>query len=156
MNARVITGYEILLFFHVLFAVVWVGGATVVQVYALRATLSGDPAALARFAKDTEWVAMRTFMPASLALVALGFALVADGNWGFDHLWILISLAIFASSFVVGATFLGPESGRIGRLIGERGVEHPEVQARIKRIFVVSRIELLLLIGVVFLMVTKP
>ena len=35
-------------------------------------------------------------------------------------------------------------------------MESPEVQARIRRIFLVSRIELVLLLAVVFDMVVKP
>ena len=52
--------------------------------------------------------------------------------------------------------FLGPESGRIGKLIDAHGPEHAEVGARIRRILMISRIELLLPIAVVFDMVVKP
>ena len=52
--------------------------------------------------------------------------------------------------------FLGPESGRIGKLTEAHGVAHLEVQARIRRIFLVSRVELAFLIAVVCGMVIKP
>ena len=50
----------------------------------------------------------------------------------------------------------GPESGRIGKLVEQHGPEHPEVTSRITRILAVSRVELVLLIAVVFAMVVKP
>jgi len=128
----------------------------VIQLFALRALGTDDPVRIAGFAKDTEWVAMRTFMPAGLVLVAGGIWLVAEGNWGFNHFWIVFGLAVYAASFLTGALFLGPESGRIGKLVDEHGVEHPEAQRRIRRIFALSRIELLLLIAVVFDMTVKP
>ena len=56
----------------------------------------------------------------------------------------------------MGALFLGPESGRIGKLIDERGAADPEVRRRITRILVYSRFELLLLVLVVVDMVIKP
>jgi hypothetical protein len=52
--------------------------------------------------------------------------------------------------------FLGPESGRIGKLAEAHGVAHHEVQARIRRTVLDSRVELAFLIAVVFDMVIKP
>ena len=75
---------------------------------------------------------------------------------GYGSGWIDVALAVWIASFVVGIGFLGPESGRIGRLIEERGVSAPEVRRRIDRIFLISRIELLFLLIVVVDMVTKP
>jgi hypothetical protein len=65
-------------------------------------------------------------------------------------------LAVIALSIVVGAGYLGPESGRIARATERSGVESAEVQERIRRIFLVSRIELVLLLAVIFDMVVKP
>jgi hypothetical protein len=50
----------------------------------------------------------------------------------------------------------GPESGRIGKLGEERGPTDPEVQRRIGRILVISRIEFVLLVLIVLVMVLKP
>ena len=62
----------------------------------------------------------------------------------------------FAASFIAGAAFLGPESGRLAKLTAEKGAEDPDVQRRIRRVVMVSRIELVLLIAIVFDMVVKP
>jgi hypothetical protein len=56
----------------------------------------------------------------------------------------------------VGAIYLGPESGRIGKLVAERGPEDGEVRTRMDRVLLVSRIELVVLVSVVFAMTTKP
>jgi uncharacterized membrane protein len=148
--------YELLLAIHILAAVIWVGGATSLQVLAIRATGSGDPVRMATFAGEAEWVGMRIFMPSSIVVLLAGIALVLEGSWGFDQLWILLGLAGIAFSIVVGAAFLGPESGRIKGLMEARGPEDTEVRDRIARIFMISRIELGVLLLIVLDMTIKP
>jgi hypothetical protein len=115
---------------------------------------SDDDQELARFARDIEFISMRTFIPASLILVVLGFVLVHQASWGY-HFWVVFALAVWALSFITGAGFLGPESGRLGKLIEERGVD-AEVRMRIERILLISRVELVLLALVAMDMVLKP
>ena len=148
--------YELLLAIHILAVVVWVGGATSIQVLAIRATGSGDPVRMATFAGEAEWVGMRVFMPSSIVVLLAGIALVLEGSWGFDQLWILIGLAGIAFSIVVGAAFLGPESGRLKALMEARGLEDTEVKQRLERIFMISRIELGVLLLIVLDMAIKP
>jgi len=150
-----VTIYELYVFLHVLAAVVWVGGGAATQAFAIRATRSGDPNRIAAFAKDVEWVGTRVFMPAAIVLLVFGMLAAHRGDWGFDPPWIGIGFAVWALSFLLGMLFLGPEAGRISRLTAERGAGAPEVQARIRRIFAVSRVELVLLLFVVFAMAVK-
>lgn len=147
--------YEFYLWAHLFAAVVWVGGGIAVQLFALRILRAKDPARLAGFAKDVEWIGMRVFTPASLLLVIFGFLLVEKADWGYPF-WVVFGIVIWGLSALSGVAFLGPESARIGKLVEAHGVEHPEVHQRILRILVYSRIELLLLIAVVFDMVVKP
>jgi hypothetical protein len=55
-----------------------------------------------------------------------------------------------------GAAFLGPEAGRLKKLMQEQGETAPEVGTRLSRIFLVSRIELVVLLLVVADMALKP
>lgn len=153
-----LTHYTALKFVHVLSAVVWVGGACTAQVYGLLAARTNDPVKVASFAKDTEFVGTRIFLPSSLILLVSGMFTLHDssGLWSYSQGWVQFGLVIIALSIVVGAAYLGPEAGRIARATERSGVESPEVQARIQRIFLVSRIELVLLLAVVFDMVVKP
>jgi uncharacterized membrane protein len=151
----VVTWYEFALWVHTFCAVIWVGGAVAIQFFALRIMRANDPHRLAGFAKDAEWVGMRVFMPASILLLAFGFVLVSEGSWGYDF-WVIFGLVVLGLSALTGMAFLGPESGRIGKLVEQHGVEYPEVQARITRILKISRVEAVLLVAVVFAMVVKP
>ena len=140
---------------HVLMAIVWVGGALMIQLFAFRILKESDSSRIAKFTKDVETIGMRTFIPASLILVVLGFVLVHMGHWQWKF-WIVFALVVWALSFVSGAAFLGPESGRISKLIGERGGVDAEVQSRIERILLHSRVEMMLIALIAMDMVLKP
>ena len=150
--------YSALMFVHVLSAIVWVGGACTVQVYALRALGTDDPVKVASFASDTEFVGTRVFIPASLILLVSGMFTLHDsaGLWSYSQGWVQFGLVVIVLSIAVGIGYLGPEAGRIARATEAGGVESPEVQERIRRIFLISRIELVFLLAVVFDMVVKP
>jgi uncharacterized membrane protein len=140
---------------HVLMAIVWIGGALMIQLFAFRIIGENDSNRIAKFSSDVEFIGMRTFIPASLVLVVLGFVLVHMGHWQWTF-WLIFAIVVWALSFVSGAAFLGPESGRIAKLIEERGGVDDEVQARIERILLHSRIEMVLIALIAMDMVLKP
>jgi uncharacterized membrane protein len=150
------TWYTFFKSLHVVAAAVWVGGAVIIQAYALRILRSNDARRTADFAKDTEIVSMRVFIPVTwvLLLAAIGMMVNLDLSWGQN--WIVLGLVSWTLSFIVGAGFLGPESGRISNLVEAEGPESPAAQARIRRILLVSRLELVILLTVVVNMVVKP
>jgi uncharacterized membrane protein len=150
------TWYTFFKSIHVVTAVIWVGGAAMIQAYSLRILGTGDGKRQADFAKDTEVVGMRVFMPASLILFLAAIALMVNLDWSWSQNWIVLGLIAFGLSFVLGAGFLGPEGGRIAALIEQQGPDSPAVQARIRRILTVSRCELIVLVTVVVNMVVKP
>ncbi len=148
--------YEWLLFFHIAAAIVWLGGGVALQVLAIRANRTHDSARMVTIAHEAEWFGTRIFLPSSLLVLVLGIILTVDGPWDFGQTWIVLALIGYGLSFVTGAAFLGPESGRIGKLLAAEGPDSPAVRARIQRIFLVSRIELVLLYLIVLDMAVKP
>jgi uncharacterized membrane protein len=150
------TTYDWLLTVHVLAAIIWVGGAFTVDMMAIRIARDPDPARLASFARDVEVIGLRVFLPASLVLLVFGFWLVHEGHWSLSDGWLAFGLAVIAITIVTGATFLGPESGRISKLIDAEGPASPDARRRIDRLFLVSRIQLVLLMLAVVAMTAKP
>jgi uncharacterized membrane protein len=149
--------YKWLLAFHILLAVVWVGSNTAIQIFVIRAARAGGDR-MTYLAGEIEWYGTRVLVPTSLALVILGFILLHESSGAYDlgQGWVTFGFVVWLASFISGAGFLGPESGRLSKLVEERGPDDPEYQRRLRRIFLVSRIELLLLIGVVLDMTVKP
>jgi uncharacterized membrane protein len=150
-----ITTYQVYLSIHILCAVLWVGGGSVLVLQVLRAQRERRPERLADIAGDAEWIGSRVFAPLSLVLVIFGFLLVSKGDWQW-HFWLIWGIVFWALSFVTGAGFLGPQAGKIKKLTDERGPADPEVQQRIRRVLFVARIDNLLLLLVVLDMALKP
>ena len=150
------TGYTFFKSIHVITAVIWVGGAAMIQAYAFRILRTGDGKRQADFAKDTEVIGMRVFIPASLILFLAAIAMMVNLDWSWSQNWIVLGVIAFGLSFALGAGFIGPESGRIAERIEKEGPDSPAVQARIRRILMISRCELVVLLIVIVNMVVKP
>jgi len=149
--------YKWLLAFHILFAVVWVGSNTAIQILVIRASrASADK--LVYLAGEIEWYGTRVLVPSALIVVILGFLLLHESSGAYDlgQGWVTFGFVVWLLSFLVGAGFLGPESGRLGKIVEERGPDDPDYRRRLSRIFLISRIELLLLVLVVLDMTVKP
>ena len=146
--------YSVLQFVHVLGAMLWIGGAVMLTILGELAVRSRNGPRIATLARETDKLAKIFFIPVSLVVLGLGFYLVEDGGWGYQP-WIVYALAAFGVSFILGAGFIGPESGRIGKLIVSEGADSPTVHARLSRLLWVGRLDLLLIISIAFAMVTK-
>jgi uncharacterized membrane protein len=153
-----LTWYEWFKVGHVLAAVIWVGGGATLSILALLTVRENDPVRLAQLAKQAGWVGERIYTPISLILLALGFGLIENGQspWSYDLAWVQIALAGWAVSTLVGIFYLGPTAKRLGKLIEERGPADPEAQHVLRRILLVARLDVLLLLFIVFDMTAKP
>jgi uncharacterized membrane protein len=150
------TWYTFFKSLHVLAAAIWFGGALMIQAFAFRIIRTRDARRMAEFAKDSEIVGMRVFIPATWVLLLAGIGLMVNGDLPWGQNWIVLGLIAWAISFAVGAGFLGPEGGRIAKIIESEGPESAAAQARIGRILLISRCELIVLATVIVNMVVKP
>ena len=150
-----VTSYSVWLALHILFVAIWVGGGFLLQLLALRAVRARDPARVAAVTADAEFVGGRVFGPVSFAAAVLGFVLVSEGDWDFDF-WVVFAIVAWIVSAATGAAILGPQSQRVNQLVSEVGADSPEVMARARRLFLIARIDLLLLTLVVLDMTIKP
>jgi uncharacterized membrane protein len=151
-----IDAYTGLKFVHVLAAIVWVGGAVTVNILGTRLSGSSDGERLALFGRDTEWLGTHIYLPASLTVLVFGILTALKGHYSFAQAWLIIGIVGIVLTAITGSAFLGPELKRIAGLVEAKGVNDPQVIARLKRLIVVSRIDLLVLLIVIFAMVTKP
>jgi uncharacterized membrane protein len=148
--------YEVLLFLHIATAVIWLGSGFFLQMLILRAEKTEDRLLTKQISAHAGWMAQRIFIPASLAVLVLGILLTIEGPWSFDQLWIVLGLIGYAVSFLVGILFIEPEGKRIHAAMEAHGPASPEAGFHVRRINVVSRMELVVLYLVIAVMALKP
>jgi uncharacterized membrane protein len=147
--------YQVLLFIHIVSAIIWVGGAFFAQLLAIRVNASNDPNELPRFGRNVEFLGMRVFLPASIVLFIAGALMVAQ-QWSFGQLWVSISMGLWILSAVAGALYIGPRTKKVAQLFEAEGPSSTAARALMDRIFLVSRLELVSFAVIVALMVFKP
>ena len=147
--------YQILLFIHVVCAVIWVGGAAYAQLLAFLVTRSDDPTELPRLAHRIELIGSRVFAPVAVLLFIAG-SLMTLQAWSFGQAWIALGVALWVLSVVTGAVYLGPRVKRAAELFEAEGPMSQAGRVLIDRLFVVSRLELVSFGVIIALMVFKP
>ena len=147
--------YQLLLYIHIICAVIWVGGAFFAQLLAIRVQRSTDPADLPKFGRNVEFLGQRVFLPASILLFLAGAAMVAQ-QWSFGQTWVAVSMGLWVLSAISGALYIGPRTKKIAELFEAEGPSSTAARALLSRVFLVSRLELVSFAIIIALMVFKP
>jgi len=148
--------YFVFKMLHVGAAVVWVGGGLFITIIAVLAELANDDDQLLQIGHWAETVAGRLFPVMSFVVLGFGIAMTSNGDIPYNQFWIIFGLVAWALSAATGILFLGPESKRLNKAAAEHGPQAPEVQARLRRILLVVRVDVALMFLIVFDMVAKP
>jgi uncharacterized membrane protein len=147
--------YQVLVFIHVVCAVIWVGGAFFAQLLALRAQGASDPTVLPTIGRHLEYLGMRVFLPASIVLFIAGAIMVMQ-NYSFGQLWISVSMGLWLLSVIAGALYIGPRTKKIAELFEAEGPSSPAARGLMGKVFLVSRLELVSFAVILVMMVFKP
>jgi uncharacterized membrane protein len=150
------SAYSLYLMLHIFFAVVWVGGGTVIAILAFMLDRTRDPVQIGRFGAMAEKIGLRVFLPSSLIVLALGFVLVHKGSWGYGHFWVIFALVGWTISFCVGLFVLAPLSKKVAEVVPQKGLDDAETQALLRRIVLIDRWQVLVLLLTVADMAGKP
>jgi uncharacterized membrane protein len=148
--------HEWLMFFHVLGSIVWVGGVIVLYALSEKTTRASDRMAVARATDQLEWVGQRLMAPSILVVVGLGIWLVIlEGDITFSQPWIWLALVLVVASALPGV-YSGQQRKRVARLAEEHGADDAEVRRLVDRVLWLARVDIVILVAVVWLMVFKP
>lgn len=150
-----ITTYQWYLAAHVIAAVLWVGGGATISFLSMFARRQADPAKEVDFALLAGKVGGPVYGLSSFVLLGFGFALVENGNWGYDHFFVQYGLAVWLFSTVLGIFYYSRELKGIAAAF-ERGPDDPEVRMRLTRFYRVGALDSLVLVSAVFVMAAKP
>jgi uncharacterized membrane protein len=144
-----------LLLGHILAAMVWIGGITVLGAFAARILRSDDPSATGGFLASLRTIGPVVLAPAPVLLVAFGLWLVGESDaWDFGQLWVQIAIGLFAAAFLVGAAHQSRAAIAAERAAA-RG-DAPEARRRLRRWAWGMGLIVLLLVVATWDMVFKP
>ena len=148
--------YRVVLFVHVMGVIMWLGAGTVFLLLAERATGKNDEGRMRMLVSLGDTFGKAYFGGLTGLVLLSGLILVFDGDWGFDHIFIIGGLVGIVASGALGGAVIGPTSERLQERIGAGGPMDAEAIADIVRIRNVGRIDLTIMTFVVFLMTYKP
>jgi uncharacterized membrane protein len=143
---------------HVLVAVLWVGGGATLALLAIMTLRLKDPIRVAQFAHQAGKIGELLYTPSSLLVLLFGIGLMTNDQspWDWDMRFVQIALVGWALTFLVGFFYIRPTAANLAKAIEERGPTDPEAQRLIKNILLVTRIDVLILLFIVFDMTAKP
>jgi uncharacterized membrane protein len=150
-----VTWYELWLFLHVVGAILWAGGAALVQAFGILTQRAGDPAQSMAFGRNVAWAGTWIFMPSSALVLVTGVLLTEDGNWPWGEPFVWLGLVGWALVSGSGFGYVAPSMKRLSRQMAAEGPS-PELLARVRSIVLTARVLVLVLFVIVFLMVVKP
>lgn len=144
--------YDVLVFVHILSAMVWVGGGFVLLAIERRAREEGGLEEADRVMRQMEWTDDWIFTPAPLLVIVTGIAMVATHDaWAFSQPWVYLALSLIAIEFIVGYRDL-----RRMKLAREEGVESVDYANALTSYFRFAPVAISMLALIVVLMVFKP
>jgi uncharacterized membrane protein len=141
--------YEILLFLHIAFVIVWLGAGFLFHLLGYRAERADDRPGMEKITADLVATANTVFIPSSLLVLVFGILLTIDGPWSFGDLWIVLGLVGFAVTFLTGVLWIKPQSERTHSLVQRDGGMGPEAFAVARRMMIFARLDYVVLFLVV-------
>jgi uncharacterized membrane protein len=144
---------SLLKFAHILAAILWVGGGFTMILAGLLLQRRGPAETQLALVRATTLLAPRLFIPASVATLAAGLALLFVAGWGWQPFTVLgLAGVIFTSAF--GALVLGPGCEGAVRIAEAQGAA--AALPALRRTYRLARMDYAVQFAIVFLMVVKP
>ncbi len=148
---------DILLWLHIIGAVIWIGTALTMEGLTWRIRRTGTVKQLRDLFAVSAWLSKRYYMPASSLTLLAGVGLVITHNhFTFSQPWVLIGLGGFLVASVLGAGFISPTMHQIGQLLEHHDLRNSDVVGQLNRLAVLSRLDIALLLVILLDMVIKP
>lgn len=146
--------YALVKFFHVVSAIVWVGGGAVLALLGFFALRARDEAALFTAARQMSFVGPRVFLPASLSTLSLGLGMVWVGGLAWEA-WLVLGLAGTVATALFGQFVLKPRGERVAKLLAEPAKRRDAIR-QTEALFRLARVDYGVLFAVIAVMVLKP
>lgn len=150
--------YMTLQVIHVLAAAIWFGAAVALNIMLGRLSAAGDNPGKAVVAGQATWFSKGVFDPAAIItlLAGIGMVLASDGVISFGDLWITIGFVGIILTLGIGHGMITPTVKKLRAVMESEGPGSPNAEPLEKRVGLLSMIDILILVVVIWAMVTQP
>ena len=146
--------YLLLKLVHILGAIFWVGGASILTLLVLILDRRGDDQATMTGVSYVALFGNRVFLPLSLLVILTGLVLAWMGAWGFAA-WTVLATVIVVCTAVLGGAVLGPTCERTVKTWAETGDTTASVSMG-RQVLRLVKLDLAGQFAIISLMVLKP
>jgi len=157
-----VSTYELLLFLHLVFVALLIGGEGVATATGIGMSRTSDTRSIETLARISAKAECFALIPGTFGAVVFGTWLVDEAGFDFGSTWLSLSYVFWAIATGVGIFVLGPHGRRVARRAAElrlNGViESEELRAEAAKpaIAVLGNLQLVLILLLLWLMTTKP
>ncbi len=146
--------YSIVLFFHVLLAIVAVGFNASYGIWVARA--AREPEHELHVLRGIKFLDDRFANPAYGLLLVTGLVMMRLGHLAFSTFWLAMALGLYGVLLVMGVAVYTPTLRRQIATLESSGATSADYRELARRSTMVGVALAVIVIGIVFLMVTKP
>jgi len=148
--------YNLLKFIHVVSAIAWFGGIIMLFLLNNRFARAGNQDLVKALGQQGAALSMTFFMPAAIVALVTGIAMVMVGRLDFGATWISWGFLGFILSMIIGGVLTGGTARRLAKAVQAGSATQEDIARAQKRINLYVRLNLLVLLSVVWAMVAKP
>lgn len=143
---------------HVLAAAVWFGAAVALNLMLGRLSAAGDHAGKAVVAQQATWFSRAVFDTSAIITLLAGvvMVLVSDGALSFGDTFITIGFAGVILTLGIGHGMITPTVKKMQAAMASEGPGSATAAALEKRVAMLSTIDILILVVVIWAMVVRP
>ena len=149
-----VTLYAGLKFLHVLSAIVAVGANATYGLWLTRARSSPEHEEFAL--RGIKILDDRIANPTYAVLLVTGILTALDGHWSFGQLWIALGIGLYVLLAVIAAIVFTPSLRQQIEVLASEGRDSPRYAQLAARVQASGAILGVIVVGIVFIMVTKP
>lgn len=139
------TTSHFLLLLFIVGLIVWLGGATTLQLVVARARILDRPAFIANLIPYLYWTTRRVYLPAAAIGLFSGSLLLSQQDVPITEPWSIFLLAVLVAVTISGEVYSMPEYKQLIIMLKERGPSDKEIHRRFIKVCWLTRIELLLI-----------
>ena len=145
--------YHWILFFHVLSAIVWLGGSIYVEAVMATAGRGSDEGAFVTVFRRVGTTNLRLFNLAGISAIVFGLWLVfTSPGWKFEMIWIMVGISLATIAVVIDLFYATPRTDRVERMMDDPEQSDEAISGVIKQVVNAGHVRVgLLFVAFVFM-----